>query len=330
MVTFAGTLADRKRQFFLTELGVSDVGQTLADLEYSFFGSDLGSVYVGQSGAETIIGPKTFEPAAASGVALIVKGLGSQTGDLQQWQDSTGTKKAFINSVGDVAAQAGYFTGGIPGYMGARLHSQSIVAEEIALITKGQVGQTADLQQWQNSAGSVLVAITPSGGLRFAGDSLAEWVRSSASTLRTDANLHALSNVFLGDGNLPGTGGIGRVNIGTALTTLIGLVVRGRASQTADLQQWQDSTAAVKAKVTADGDVQASRLMSINALFQAADGNGGGITTFAKSTSQQSSPGTDFVRLYFRDGTTGGTLKLVVRAGSAGAETTVLDNIPQS
>lgn len=29
------------------------------------------------------------------------------------------------------------------------------------------------------------------------------------------------------------------------------------------------------------------------------------------------------------NGTTAGTLKLVVRAGAAGAETTILDNIPQ-
>ena len=33
--------------------------------------------------------------------------------------------------------------------------------------------------------------------------------------------------------------------------------------------------------------------------------------------------------MYYRDGTNAGTLKLVVRAGAAGAETTILDNIPQ-
>jgi hypothetical protein len=35
-------------------------------------------------------------------------------------------------------------------------------------------------------------------------------------------------------------------------------------------------------------------------------------------------------RLYFLDGTNAGTLKLVVKAGAGGAETTILDNIPQS
>jgi hypothetical protein len=34
-------------------------------------------------------------------------------------------------------------------------------------------------------------------------------------------------------------------------------------------------------------------------------------------------------QLYLRDGTTAGTLKLVIIAGTTGAETTILDNIPQ-
>jgi hypothetical protein len=56
---------------------------------------------------------------------------------------------------------------------------------------------------------------------------------------------------------------------------------------------------------------------------------GGGLTLL-RSTSANTNPGANFGRLYFRDGTTAGTLKLVVRAGSAGAETTILDNIPQT
>jgi hypothetical protein len=49
----------------------------------------------------------------------------------------------------------------------------------------------------------------------------------------------------------------------------------------------------------------------------------------AKQTAQAASPGAGNAHLYFRDGTNAGTLKLVVRAGASGAETTILDNIPQ-
>lgn len=48
-----------------------------------------------------------------------------------------------------------------------------------------------------------------------------------------------------------------------------------------------------------------------------------------RSAAAAVNPGANLGTLYFRDGTTVGTLKLVVRAGAAGAETTILDNIPQ-
>jgi hypothetical protein len=48
-----------------------------------------------------------------------------------------------------------------------------------------------------------------------------------------------------------------------------------------------------------------------------------------KATSTPGNLSTGVARLYFRDGTTVGTLKLVVKA-AAGAETTILDNIPQT
>lgn len=48
----------------------------------------------------------------------------------------------------------------------------------------------------------------------------------------------------------------------------------------------------------------------------------------AKQSSVALSPGADIAVLYLRPGTTSGTVKLVVKAGT-GPETTVLDNIPQ-
>lgn len=59
------------------------------------------------------------------------------------------------------------------------------------------------------------------------------------------------------------------------------------------------------------------------------DSGAGGAVTLIKMAGAGSFPGAGFGKLYFRDGTNGGTLRLVVRAGAAGAETTILDNIPQ-
>jgi hypothetical protein len=55
----------------------------------------------------------------------------------------------------------------------------------------------------------------------------------------------------------------------------------------------------------------------------------GGFIQMAKSTATYPAPGANSAYLYLRDGTNAGTLKLCVKAGAAGAETTILDNIPQ-
>jgi hypothetical protein len=49
-----------------------------------------------------------------------------------------------------------------------------------------------------------------------------------------------------------------------------------------------------------------------------------------RATSAQSNPGANQSRIYFRDGTTAGTLKLVTRAGVSGVETALIDNIDTS
>jgi hypothetical protein len=57
--------------------------------------------------------------------------------------------------------------------------------------------------------------------------------------------------------------------------------------------------------------------------------NGGTNISLLRQTAAATNLGANRATIYFRDGTVPGTLKLVVRAGAAGAETTILDNIPQ-
>jgi hypothetical protein len=56
--------------------------------------------------------------------------------------------------------------------------------------------------------------------------------------------------------------------------------------------------------------------------------NGGGVVRFGKANDAFGNPGANLLFLYVRDGTNPNTLRLVVRAGDLGAETTLLDNIP--
>jgi hypothetical protein len=106
--------------------------------------------------------------------------------------------------------------------------------------------------------------------------------------------------------------------------------IRGAASQTANLQEWQNSAGSNVISISSGGFISSNSGANFNsALIQIGAANGGGQITWSKQTAAATNPGANGARLYFRDGTNAGTLKLVVRAGAAGAETTILDNIPQ-
>jgi hypothetical protein len=111
--------------------------------------------------------------------------------------------------------------------------------------------------------------------------------------------------------------------------SIIGAVIRGAASQSANLQEWQNSGGTARARVDASGNIFAPVIAGINQLVFLREENSGGLFESQKLTAAAANPGASKGKIYFRDGTNAGTLKLVVRAGAAGAETTILDNIPQ-
>lgn len=119
------------------------------------------------------------------------------------------------------------------------------------------------------------------------------------------------------------------LDVGTFGSGVVGAIIRGAASQSANLQEWQNSAGTVGVRVANNMFVFATGLATFNQGFVAADENSGSYVRLARETALAASPGANNAKLYFRDGTNAGTLKLVVRAGAAGAETTILDNIPQ-
>jgi hypothetical protein len=82
-------------------------------------------------------------------------------------------------------------------------------------------GQTTDLQQWQNSSGTVLTSISSTGKVR----------------VNTATTADALAQVL----------------VSTGATTNKALVLQGIASQTANLQEWQDSSGTVLASISSAG-----------------------------------------------------------------------------
>ena len=108
-----------------------------------------------------------------------------------------------------------------------------------------------------------------------------------------------------------------------------GLIVKGAASQTANLTEWQNSSGTVLARVDAYGYVISNGAVLPSGVGSFETAYGGAFMGMKKTTATVANPGADIARMYFVAGTTAGTLKLVVKAGASGAETTILDNIPQ-
>ena len=308
-------------------------------------------------------GVQQITTASAATVGLIVKASASQTANLQEWQDSAGTALINVTSAGFInigrsttlgssaitvqnapaftqystnnaainVIAANFLRGNTVGnamYIGqlgdaangvaaisflntsttqvfsigqtGSLVSTLSNAASTGLIVKGAASQTANLQEWQNSAGTALGYMGAAGQLKG--------VTVSAGSDNLGAAFSAFTN---GAGNK-------------------GIIVRATAPQTANLQEWQNSAGSVVANITASGGAAANYYNSTGGQFLLTYSQSGGNLRLLKSTATANVPGADTGVLYFRDGTTAGTLKLVVRAGASGAETTILDNIPQS
>ena len=344
---------------------------------------DAGALkYRGTSNqAQQIVGADgsiRFDAPTASTIGAVVKGAASQTANLQQWQNSAGTVQASMSADGTFSANGGYISqlyagAGISGGTLGRLNVAPFSAAQVGAIIRGAASQTANLQEWQNSAGSILARVASDGqfvagqqvtaqagldvtgggnGLRsIAGAASVIPIVSKGAASQT-ANLLELQNsagtilsrftstglyststspAVAGIQHTSGAGAYFAFNHDTGSATLFtnavgnkGLVIRGAASQTANLQEWQNSGGTVVNSISATGTQ-----FWFGGLASMLTANSGATLEMFRMTAQAGSPGANRGRLYFRDGTTAGTLKLVVRAGAAGAETTILDNIPQ-
>jgi len=249
------------------------------------------------------VGGHIINNNAVGTVPLQVNGVSGQTADLIQVRDNAGNNNLSVSpTYGLVGRNAGTvsFALSSAGGLGA-FYLQN--ASQVGLLVRGATSQTANLQEWQISTGGTVARVTSSGSL-----------------------VTTQGFAVLGGASISGS-------IATLLQTSnaarIALVVQGAASQSANLQEWQNSAGGTVARVNNLGEFFAPIIWTTNAYAGFTEQSAGGALRMTKLTAAGSNPGAGNGRIYFRDGTNAGTLKLVVRAGAAGAETTILDNIPQ-
>ena len=354
---------------FATNAGTAvTISGSIAQSQVTSLVTDLaGKASLGAANAFTV-GGHVITNAAAAVVPLILKGASGQTGDLFQIQNNSGTNFINVNNLGSIlfGSGSGSFLSGANG----RVNVQLSDATAVGVTVRGAGGQTADLLQLQNSAAVNLFAVSSAGLItaKVVGNA----ANQNRGLLLSNTSDTWQSGLYLksdSGGNprltlLAPTGALGeaisidsaaKVGIGSTAPTAqldvysgaaarIGAVIRGAASQTADLLQVQNSAATVLSKLQADGGAsfasgnatigsggiirgtQVSTNVDYSSLREE---NSGGLLRLTKQTAVAANPAANQAKIYLRDGTTAGTLKLVVRAGAAGAETTILDNIPQ-
>jgi len=221
-------------------------------------------------------GGDTITSSTASTVPLVLKGASSQTANLQEWQDSAGNLLGRITSTGVTSFYGGsnIFPGdvraGTSSYLTAALSVASRIATESGLVVRGFASQTANLQEWRDSSGTVLAKIDASGSGTFTGSASTNAISAYAgaagnyvfqgfnqsnsltSIIYQSGEIYSASNIYIqGAGNYSAA-----VNVKPGSTSNKGLVIRGLASQTGNLQEWQNNNGDVLSKITSDGSLQ--------------------------------------------------------------------------
>lgn len=129
---------------------------------------------------------------------------------------------------------------------GATLNVNAGAASIVPLTVRGVASQTANLQEWQNSAGTVLTRIASDGS-----------IYRGATTIDSYGAIYTTETMAIGANAAQrfASGGMTIINRESASAVIFG--VKGISSQTGDLTQWRNSSDNILAKIDANGNFSA-------------------------------------------------------------------------
>jgi hypothetical protein len=156
-------------------------------------------------------------------------GFASVTAVIQSVGGSTGAWTFAIAN-----ATTGTSTGGTSqAKLSANLAVTATTFATTPIVVQGASSQAANLQEWQDSTGAALALVDNGGGMRASG------YNNIASYLNSRLQLTTTGAVF---------------DVGVATNKV--LTVKGAALQSANIQEWQDSTGTALAAVRSDGKLK--------------------------------------------------------------------------
>jgi hypothetical protein len=212
---------------------------------------------------------------------IIIKAAANQTASMMEFRTSAGALSTWWDANGAMTASTavvstlysgGFMNTGTLGYFNATTFSAAVSP----IVVRGAASQTADLQQWQSSGGSVLAKVNSGGGLTAGNTSLTSTSSSTVGLTVTAASGQTSTNIFEvqraggGDASFNVSHNyidLNRNTTAAASITVYGpnagavpLYVKGRDSQTANLQEWQNSSGTVLASINASGNLMVQDL----------------------------------------------------------------------
>jgi len=233
----------------------------------------------------------------------VIRGAASQTSSLQEWQNSGGTALTTIASNGQIVASQGINLTTIRG-------GDSITAITISNNRGVTVGSNVAIQGGGSAVLGIANASTIPNGTPVNGGVL--YVNTGALNYLGTSGV--AQQIVAADGSVKHTA----PTLGT-----IGLIIQGAVSQSANLQEWQNSGGTALASVNTAGGFFSPTFTSTNSYSVMGEANGGGSIRFARATGTTAAP-TNQVRLQIIAGTTGSKL---VAVSPTGVVYTILDNI---
>jgi len=167
------------------------------------------------------------------------------------------------------------------------------------LVVRSASGQSANLQEWQTSAGGTAAMISNNGTLRLT--NITDTTQTGSLFYFNAAN----------------------IQIQTRSAANVGLMITGVASQSANLQEWQNSGGTALASINPAGGVFSPTFTTTNSYSVMGEANSGGSIRFERATATTAAP-TNQVRIQVIAGLTGSKL---VAVSPTGVVYTILDNI---
>ena len=278
---------------------VTSISGTVTQAQVTSLTTDLaGKASLGAANAFTV-GGHVITNAATAVIPLVLKGASGQSGDYLQVQTSAGGIVAKMTSSANPRFILG--TTDTSSTFGVSSHA----AGGVVAVIRGFASQSANLTEWQDSSGGTVVALTPTGTFRSAG------LISAGDAVNV----------------------LGQLSVTSTAASRIGAVIKGAASQSANLQEWQNSGSTVVARITSNGQIStpailgttdglaaisigvSSRNVQLAALTQSF-GGGAGVIGIANATTVPTSNPTGGGILYVE----AGALKY---RGSSGTITTL-------